>query len=82
MLRGDEHNELGPRATPDRADSAPAAVNHPRSRGQDGTTPLFVASQDGSVEIVLTLVEGRADLDAAKNVGDRSRTLRDEARAH
>jgi len=41
---------------------------------QDGGTPLYIASQNGHLEAVKALIEGRADVEAKFQVSSTSST--------
>ena len=41
---------------------------------QDGATPLYIASQEGQLEVVKALIERRADVEAKTNVSSTSGT--------
>ena len=52
-----------------------ASPPHARLRRQDGATPVFIASQNGHGEVVRLLIDGRADINAAKQVVSPTPTL-------
>ena len=45
-----------------------ASPPHARLRRQDGATSVWIASQEGYVEVVRVLIDGRADINAADEV--------------